>query len=210
MKLLDIFEVDVTISSKVGSYLKVDRDTSNDKVDSQLLNDIETAAKKARVVVTITTAKTGHPSNTSGKSSRHKSNDAVDVSIIDGIGSGGATSETNGNPEFRKLGNKLKDALVSLGYVWNGSERGGQPKVIYWQTNTGGNHFNHLHISNTGGGPSSTTSSTTSSETGSSEEVKTGNEKIGLGIFDKAVGSFAKSITSESVNNEINRFKDLI
>lgn len=155
MKLLDIFEDDVTISSKVSPNLEVDSDTANDKVSSQLLKDIETAAKKAGVVVKITTAKTGHPSNSSGKGSRHQSNDAVDVSIINGIGSEGATNETNGNPEFRKLGNKLKDALVSLGYVHNGSEKSGQPKVIYWQTNTGGNHFNHLHISNTDGETSS-------------------------------------------------------
>ena len=212
MKLLDIFEDDVTISSKVSSNLKVDNDTANDKVSSQLLKDIETAAKKAGVVVTITTAKTGHPSNTSGKGSRHQSNDAVDVSIINGIGSKGATNGKNGNPRFRELGNKLKDALVSLGYVWNGSERGGQPKVIYWQTNTGGNHFNHLHISNTGGGPSSTTSSTTSttSDTTSDTTSQTSSDVGGLGILDNMLNNTISSIMPSSVKENIDRIKDLL
>jgi hypothetical protein len=70
----------------------------------------------------------------------------VDVAILNGIGSGGATNEYNGNEKFRNLGNELKDALVSMGYSWN--RESGQDKAVLWQTNIGGNHYNHLHISN--------------------------------------------------------------
>jgi hypothetical protein len=42
--------------------------------------------------------------------------------------------------------NKLKDALVQIGYIWN--KESGNNKAVLWQTNTGGNHYNHLHISN--------------------------------------------------------------
>ena len=205
MKLLNIFEDYVPISTKVTSNVKVESDIANDKINEDLLKDIDTAAKRAGVVVTITTAKSDHSTNTVyGTKSRHSSNDAVDIAILNGKGSGKATNSTNGDPEFRRLGNKLKNELVKMGYNLNGE--GKNLKAVIWQSNIGGNHFNHLHVSNKGGGPSSITSS----ETGSSEEVKTGDKKIGLGIFDKAVGSFAKSVTSESINNEINRFKDLI
>ena len=115
-----------------------------DDISTTLLNDVQTAAKKAGVNVTVTTAISGHDGDT-----RHETGNAVDIAKINGIGSGSATNETNGNVKFRKLGNKLKDALVSMGYVWNTEI--GNPKTVLWQTNTGGNHFNHVHVSNTDG-----------------------------------------------------------
>jgi len=110
--------------------------------------DIATAAKAAGVVATITTAKTGHSEKTKGgkNTSRHMDGTGVDVAIIDGIGAGGATDASNGNAKFRELGYKLKDALVQMGYKWNSES--GYDKAVLWQTNTGGNHYNHLHVSN--------------------------------------------------------------
>lgn len=129
------------------SNVKYDTDgTQKDRVNKILLDDVQTASRNAGLTVTITTATSGHPSLNSPKPSRHKTNSAVDVSIINGISSGGATSQSNGNPEFRILGNKLVDELVKLGYILN--SEGSNPKSIIWQTNTGGNHFNHVHISN--------------------------------------------------------------
>ena len=81
--------------------------------------------------------------------SRHSKQTAVDIGILNGVGAKGATNANNGNPEFRNLGFKLKNALVSLGYTWN-QERGNE-KAVLWQTNIGGNHYNHLHVSNNGG-----------------------------------------------------------
>jgi hypothetical protein len=142
------------------SNLKYDNDgTHLDSVNKALLDDLNTASKSAGIIATVTTASTGHPSSTnSGSKSRHPQKTAVDIALLNGIGSGGATNSANGNSEFRSLGNKLRDALVSMGYSLNVET--GKNKAVLWQTNTGGNHFNHLHVSNnsgeTGGTPTST------------------------------------------------------
>lgn len=132
------------------SHLKVDRDSSDDEVNEPLLQDLQKAGQSADVVITITTAKTGHPDK-EGKS-RHGKQTAVDIALLDGVGSGGATNSTNGNEDFREKGNKVKDALISMGYVWNVEV--GNDKAFLWQTNTGGNHYNHIHVSNRTGEPS--------------------------------------------------------
>jgi hypothetical protein len=131
--------------------VKFDKDgTQYDEVNQALLDDLQTAADKAGVTLTITTAKTGHSNLTiNGKASRHATNTAVDIAILDGVSAGGATNETNGNSKFRELGNRVKDALLSLGYASNAE--GGNQKAVLWQTNTGGNHYNHLHVSNNEG-----------------------------------------------------------
>ena len=103
---------------------------ASDNINTSLLQDVQSAAKSAGLKVNITTAVSGHD-----KGTRHETGDAVDVARINGIGSGGATNSTNGNAKFRELGNKLKDALVSMGYVWN--TESGNPKSVLWQTNTG-------------------------------------------------------------------------
>jgi peptidoglycan hydrolase-like protein with peptidoglycan-binding domain len=129
------------------SNVEIDNDsTQRDKVNKALIDDVQTAAKNAGLTVTITTATSGHPSLNSSKPSRHKTNSAVDIAIINGESSDGATNGNNGNPQFRILGNKLVDELLKLGYVLN--SEGSNPKSVIWQTNTGGNHFNHVHVSN--------------------------------------------------------------
>jgi hypothetical protein len=116
-----------------------------DNINPQLLEDINYVAQITGLKVEITTAVTGHPSTP-----RHSDGNAIDVAIINGIGSEGATNNTNGNSQFREFGNKLKNALVNIGgYKWNPSGETGNNRVILWQTSTGGNHYNHLHISNT-------------------------------------------------------------
>ena len=147
--LMNINEISmVKLETTSYSNVKFDTDgTENDEVNKALLDDLQKAAKSVGVVATITTAKTGHSYLTSSKSvSRHNFGTAVDVAILNGIGSGGATNSSNGNTKFRELGDKLKNALVSMGYVWNSEV--GNDKAVLWQTNAGGNHFNHLHISN--------------------------------------------------------------
>jgi hypothetical protein len=167
----------VKLNSTGYSNVKYDNDgTQNDSVNKALLDDIQTAAKSVGVIATITTARTGHNRTVKGSNnvSRHMNGTGVDVAILNGIGAGGATNATNGNAEFRALGNKLKDALVSMGYNLN-AEGSSNPKAVLWQTNTGGNHFNHLHISNnsgvSSGEPTTTTQDTTTdTDTTSSEE----------------------------------------
>lgn len=145
-----------------GNYsnVRIDSNSSDDKINQALLDDLETAAKNAGVYVTITTAVSGHSEKTmSGNRSRHPDGNAVDISIIDGINSGGATNEKDGNSDFREKGNKFTDQLEKLGYSRN--TESGNEKAFLWQTNTGGNHFNHIHVSNT---------STESSEPGKDKE----------------------------------------
>jgi len=133
-------------NSSTFSNIKFYARAKNDRINPTLLEDINTAAKNAGLTVTITTAVTGHDKYTSsGNISSHWKGIGVDVAEINDIGSNNATNATNGNATFRSNGNKLKDALVALGYVWN--TESGQQKAVLWQTNTGGNHFNHLHIS---------------------------------------------------------------
>jgi hypothetical protein len=136
------------------SNVKFDNDsTRNDFVNKQLLDDIQQAASNVNIIATITTAKSGHSERTTtGNISRHMSGAGVDIALLNGIGSGGASNSSNGNSEFRVLGNKLKDSLVSLGYSWNNES--GNPKAVLWQTNIGGNHYNHVHVSNKSGEPS--------------------------------------------------------
>ena len=148
MSLYDTILENKKVSEAADVYNNVDFENighgnpASDKINTTLLQDVQNAAKSAGLKVNITTAVSGH-----GKGTRHETGNAVDVARINGIGSGGATNSTNGNAKFRELGNKLKDELVSMGYIWNSES--GNPKAVLWQTNTGGNHYNHVHISNT-------------------------------------------------------------
>ena len=173
----------VTLGSVADKDVKPDNDaTKNDSVNKALVDDIRTAAKKAGVAATITTAKSGHKKMVkSGKSvSRHMNGTGVDVAIVGNKGFG--------ESGFKSAGDKLKDALVSMGYKWN--TESGNPKAVLWQTNTGGNHFNHLHISNnssstsqpSGGGPSTTTSGSTSTQSGQGGNV---SEVLSVGDYGK-------------------------
>jgi hypothetical protein len=132
-------EAFVEIGSTSYSNVKVDRDSKYDEVNDALLNDLQSAGVSAGITITITTASTGHSKYTkSGKESRHGYGTAVDIALLNGVG--------YGDPKFKEYGDKLKDALVSMGYQWNNES--GNSKAVLWQTSTGGNHFNHLHVSN--------------------------------------------------------------
>ena len=217
----------VPLNTTSFSNLKYDNDnTKNDSVNKALLDDIQTAAKSVGIVATITTAKSGHNRLVkSGKSvSRHMNGTGVDVAILNGIGAGGATNATNGNPLFREMGRKLKDALVSMGYVWN--TESGNPKAVLWQTNTGGNHFNHLHISNntglTSGEPniSKYLSTDSSGNTYDSnydyeevEDVQTAQDKQWLkNIITQGLNldKFKDFVVKGTVKEEINKIKKLL
>ncbi len=121
------------------SNVKVDNDSKYDEVNDTLLDDLQKAGQSSGIVATITTASTGHSKYTKdGNESRHGFGTAVDIAILNGVG--------YGNSKFKEYGDKLKDALVSMGYSWNNES--GNPKAVLWQTYIGGNHYNHLHVSN--------------------------------------------------------------
>lgn len=134
-----IEEAFVTIGDQSYSHVKVDYDTRQDEVNDALLEDLQAAGEATGVVITITTASTGHSKYTiTGNKSRHGFGTAVDIALLNGVG--------YGNKKFKEYGDKVKDALVSMGYSWNSES--GNPKAVLWQTNIGGNHYNHLHVSN--------------------------------------------------------------
>jgi hypothetical protein len=97
----------VKLNTTNYSNLKYDNDaTAGDSVNKALLDDLNAAAKSAGIIATITTASSGHSAKTStGGNSRHTTQTAVDIAILDGEGSGGASSPTNGNSSFRSKGN---------------------------------------------------------------------------------------------------------
>lgn len=143
-----------------------------DLINKTLLDDIAEAAKKAGVRVLITCGKSDHP-HSAEYTSRHDLGLAVDISRIGYEttdfsklpGSGGASrNKTDIVPEFVDAGNKIVEQLIGLGYKlctqdtilkqkfsdYIVSSEGEGPKVILWRGHwgKGGNHYNHLHISN--------------------------------------------------------------
>jgi hypothetical protein len=223
MKIINLYEKYVPIKDLTNGNVKVDGDISTDKINSYLLDDLKKASQHTGVKIQITTAKSDHSKGTkSGNTSRHHTNQAVDIAKLNGQGSNNASNEKNGSAQFRADGNKIKDALVKMGYNWNGEGKS-NPKAVLWQTNIGGNHFNHLHVSNTtgeGSPPIDSTSSVDDIVSSTDTEMETGKQetkytpiKGGLGILDKTLTNFANSVAptvTESVQNEIKRFKELL
>lgn len=108
-------------------------DPANDKINPDLLQDINKAAAASNVTVTITTAVSGH--NTS-PSTRHTSGNAVDISIIDGI----AVRPNASNRA--KIDNFVK-ALQVLKYTKN-TEFGNSKAVLTFGFP---GHDDHIHVS---------------------------------------------------------------
>jgi len=156
--------------------LKMGSVPGTDKVNKALLDDIETAAREAKVHVMVTAADTDHPSHSDY--SRHNQGLAVDLARIGDEsvpfasleGSNGADrNNKNPNPKFVEAGNRLVDALVSMGYSLmtedpdlikkypNNIIKGesGSSRTIIWRyddskmgkQNEAGNHYNHIHAS---------------------------------------------------------------
>lgn len=113
---------------------------SKDKINTALLQDVQTAAERAGVKVDITTAVSGHVS----LPSRHPSGNAVDIAIINGK----AVSNSN-----RTDAEKFVRELEKMGYVKN--REVGNPKAVL--TFGFPKHDDHVHVSNTTGSPSNTT-----------------------------------------------------
>jgi len=58
---------------------------SEDEINPALLSDIQVAAERAGVLISVTTAISGHGKKTkSGRDSRHVTGDAVDIALING------------------------------------------------------------------------------------------------------------------------------
>jgi hypothetical protein len=111
---------------------------SQDKINPNLLEDIQKAAKETGVTPTITTAITGHHPG-----SRHNpSGQAVDLAIFNGKGYG-SKQEAKNNGIYNDIVKFVK-ALESMGYALN-SESGNSKAVLWFGFP---NHENHVHVSN--------------------------------------------------------------
>lgn len=149
------------ISQWVKMYDQVQKDYNNGwthptygriNINDYLLQSIASACKATGIVATITTSKTGHNFNAKGGApSRHHKGTGVDIAMLNGIWGYDtklypASGPSNMVPEFKRLGTILKDQLVADGHMWNTEK--GYDKAVLFMTYTGGNHYNHLHVSN--------------------------------------------------------------
>jgi len=156
---------------------------ASDKINTILLQDVQTAAKNAGLKVNITTAVSGHGKKTkSGNTSRHPSGNAVDIAEINGK----AVSLSN-----RADADKLVAALVSMGYTKN-AEGPSNPKSVLTFGFEG--HDNHVHISNITSSPSDTSGTSSTSSTSDTLSASSGEtsskgfaRSIGAGIL-KSIG----------------------
>lgn len=144
-KLINLFETVTNVNINQYPYLDFPSRGSSapasDKINDVLLSDINAATKAAGLTKTsITTAVSGHRAITSsGKPSRHTGGTAVDIAMI------------NGKAITKQTGDALVAQLKAMGYDTSGNESG-HSKAILWQV---ADHFNHVHVSNTTGSPSS-------------------------------------------------------
>jgi hypothetical protein len=107
---------------------------STDNINVNLLKDISTAAVDTGIVVSVTTAVSGHKST---PPSRHSAGNAVDIAIIDGI-------SVRPNANNRAKIDKFVVALQGLGYIKNVESE--NPKAVLTFGFPG--HDDHVHISN--------------------------------------------------------------
>jgi hypothetical protein len=166
----NLFEVMVKPSESSSSYSNLtfaDR-TKGDDINKALLDDIQTAADKAGVKVTIDFAKTGHGKNAkSGNVSRHWRNAAVDIDFINGK----AISPAN-----KEVVNKFVDVLISMGYNKN-AEGTSHPKAVLTFGFPG--HDDHVHVSNLSDQSSEAPEGETDSETQQSNSDNETNSSSG-------------------------------
>jgi hypothetical protein len=107
-----------------------------DKINPSLLLDVNNAAKKANVNVSITTAVTGHKQGT-----RHETGHAVDIAMVDGKG-------FSGEKDAQKKGiydgiMRFVRELENMGYIKN-SESGNDKAVLTFGFPK---HHHHIHVS---------------------------------------------------------------
>jgi hypothetical protein len=210
---------------------------SRDRVNTNLLQDIEKAADIANVKVDITTIVSGHK-----KGTRHEKGEAVDIARF--YNDKGKPVGYSGIDSAKKRGiyDKIMafvSALESLGYKKNVGESGNSKVVLTFGFE---NHHHHVHVSNTTGVPSEKIVTpkpiTKSSDVSGKEDLPTPDEdggqqispelsntlktltpsKKGLDVFggkldplmkgfEKAFGQFGMN---SIVKEEIERIKQLI
>jgi hypothetical protein len=125
------------------------------KVNKDLIKDINTAAEKSGVEVSITTAKTGH-----GPGGRHGKYEAVDIAVINNKGfPDEKTAINNGIHDDIK---RFVDELVKMGYKKNVESMNDKSVLTFGFPG----HSNHIHVSRKFGAGQSVPSDTEQMDTG--------------------------------------------
>jgi hypothetical protein len=197
-KLIQLLEANIQISSFSCGNVKVDNDSSGDKVNENLLKDICKAAKNANVRVTITTAISGHAAETaSGNASRHPSGNAVDISLV---------NETPvKTPSNRSNVDNFVNQLEILGYTKNSES--GNPKSVLTFGFQG--HDNHVHVSNTEQSSTSSSGSTSSSDSTTTTPKDSPGSRIMNNLISATFGK-ALDLKEQRVDKEISKIRNLL
>ena len=201
-KLIQLLEANIKISSLSCGNVKVDNDSSTDKVNENLLNDVCKAAKNANVRVTITTAVSGHGEETaSGNTSRHPAGNAVDISLVNDI--------PVKTPSNRRNVDNFVNQLEILGYTKNSEPNSSVPKSVLTFGFPG--HNNHVHISNIE--QTSTTSSSGSTSSSGTTSTEISKDSPGSRIMNNLISAtFGKALglKEQRVNKEIDKIRNLL
>lgn len=202
---------------------------SKDKINPSLLADIDSAAKKAGITASVTTAVSGH-----GPSPRHSAGNAVDIAMVNGQGfSSQKDAESKGI--YRGIYLFIQE-LISMGYVYN-TESGNDKAVLSFGFKDHDNHIHVSRLSDESGGPqlakkddktpSKTTTQTTTSKTGENEKEEF-TDKYGIyaglssmiepltKVGDELKQKWGQTTTESDlpndslINEEINRIKEIM
>lgn len=190
-KLTTLFEAIGSVEPSSYPSISFEGSTTSDKINLSLLSDINEAADKANVKVSVSTAVSGHKTETeSGNISRHSSGEAVDITKIDG-------KRWVSKDDARQKGilNDIEDFVSELrekGYSIN-SESGNDKSVLYFGFPK---HDNHIHVSMKVGAKS--TPSVEKSDGSSSEDIA---KNLFTSIVNKVAGPLLG--VNESKQNRI-------
>ena len=163
-----------------------------DKVNRALLDDINLAASKGNVVVTIGAIKSKHPKGKNNDpSTRHTFGNAVDIPIINGKAV---------RKEIKSEVERITNQLENLGYTKNKEKEGNQIRAFLTFGFPG--HDNHVHVSN----QSEEASKETSDEKTSNEKTTDSTEKTDTSVYTQPEARFNLSNVTKAVQDFTKKF----
>jgi hypothetical protein len=163
-----------------------------DKVNRALLDDINLAASKGNVVVTIGAIKSKHPKGKNNDpSTRHTFGNAVDIPIINGKAV---------RKEIKSEVERFTNQLENLGYTKNKEKEGNQIRAFLTFGFPG--HDNHVHVSN----QSEEASKETSDEKTSNEKTTDSTEKTDTSVYTQPEARFNLSNVTKAVQDFTKKF----
>lgn len=186
---------DLPVISDTYNNITFDKRTTGDRLPKNLLDDIQDAAEKAGITVSVNWAKTGHGKYArSGNISRHWKGYAVDVSTVNGQGWSSKQMAIN-KGIYDDIENFVA-LLKNKGYNVN-SESKHEKAVLYFGFPY---HENHLHISNM--------SNVSSTETEDEDSILGRLKNTFSKLFDFSDDSDKAFVSPEMTNKLIEKLKE--